>query len=105
MTTRDDLIAELDTWSDGGINATFWWRDDDAVEHTPALHRLFTQSGEHDIPLTLAVVPFGAHKELCTGTDSPRHLRLVQHGYAHINHAPYNEKKSEFGLHRISVPW
>jgi hypothetical protein len=96
----NDLTTELDRWSDNGIRATFWWRDDDAVEHTPALHRLYSHSSEHGIPLTLAVIPHAANKNICTGDDRPQQLRLVQHGYAHINHAPDTEKKSEFGLHR-----
>ena len=35
-----DLEAELEAWRCRGRRATFWWRDDDAVEATPALERL-----------------------------------------------------------------
>lgn len=100
MSAWDDLTTELDRWSDRGSVATFWWRDDDAVHYTPALHRLYELSGEYNIPLTLAVIPRAAHEGLCAGDDRPEHLRLIQHGYAHINHAPDHEKKSEFGQHR-----
>ncbi len=100
MNTWDDLEMELIKWSDQGVSATFWWRDDDAIDQTPALHRLYGYSRKYGVPLTLAVIPRDARLQLCTGSGVPGNLRLVQHGYAHVNHAPKSDKKSEFGLHR-----
>jgi hypothetical protein len=34
------LQRELDRWAESGKTATFWWRDDDAVEETPQLQTL-----------------------------------------------------------------
>ena len=31
------LGDELARWREAGRSATFWWRDDDAVQRTPAL--------------------------------------------------------------------
>ena len=100
MSAWDDLNTELDMWSDLGATATMWWRDDAAVAHTPALHQLYTLSSNHRVPLTLAVIPNAAEAGLCTGPDTPEHLCIVQHGYAHQNHEPDGVKKSEFGSGR-----
>jgi hypothetical protein len=39
------LEAELDRWGDAGRAATFWWRDDDASDATPALETLLGSWG------------------------------------------------------------
>ena len=40
MTSWADLGAELGQWAAEGREATLWWRDDDAIEPTPALDRM-----------------------------------------------------------------
>lgn len=104
MTGWDDLRAELDAWTADGREATIWWRDDDVVEPTAALDRLLALAAADDIPLTLAVVPARAGPALAArlaanGRPDPRRT-LVQHGFAHGNHAPSGEKKVELGAHR-----
>ncbi len=49
------LTDELDRRQDAGSTATFWWRDDDAVEWTPQLDVPLRHAGT--IPLALAVTP------------------------------------------------
>lgn len=56
-TAWDALMGELDAWAESGLTASFWWRDDDAADHTPALDRLLDERGQLDVPLALAVIP------------------------------------------------
>ena len=93
------LDDELDAWASARLDATFWWRDDDARQATPNLERLLVIAAESDTPLALAVIPQPAKKSLAEavrGTD----VAVLQHGYGHRNHAPVGEKKSELGDHR-----
>lgn len=94
------LHDELARWSDAGRQADFWLRDDDAVEPTQALDRLLELRGEYDIPLALAVIPAATDGRLVARLRSAPGVSVVQHGWAHTNHAPQSEKKQEFGAHR-----
>ena len=93
-----DLVAELDLWAASGRQAAFWWRDDDATRPGPALDRLVSVA--EGIPLSLAVIPAGATPELASFVDGVPGTAVLQHGYAHANHAPPGVKKAEFGAHR-----
>ncbi len=94
------LERELDIWAGQGRHATFWWRDDDAVEPTAELDRLLGLAQRRDLPIALAVIP------ACAGVALGRHLAglanvtVLQHGYAHRNHAPAAAKKCELGSTR-----
>ncbi|MBT5107328.1 MAG: polysaccharide deacetylase [Rhodospirillaceae bacterium] len=92
------FFAELDAWRDAGRVATFWWRDDDATDETPALTRLLDIAG--DIPVSLASIPRDATTALANAIADQPNVSVLQHGYAHTNHAPPLEKKAEFGPHR-----
>ncbi|MCC7046037.1 MAG: polysaccharide deacetylase family protein [Alphaproteobacteria bacterium] len=92
-----DLDAELDAWSQAGRQATFWWRDDDAVAPTPALVRLLELAHAQDVRPALAVIPIGAQPALFALLSSHPAVVILQHGYAHTNHAPAGAKKSELG--------
>ncbi len=104
MSGWDVLERELDAWPQTGGTATFWWRDDDASRSCPALDRLFAAHGDLAVPLALAVIPAGADRSLCDrladhhrrGTD----IAVLQHGYAHRNYAPEDQKNTEFGADR-----
>lgn len=95
------LEAELDRWGAAGHAATFWWRDDDAAEDTPALARLFALAARAALPLGLAVVPArmtpGFLRALAA---APAGVAVLQHGYAHQNFGGTAEKKVELGPHR-----
>lgn len=99
-----DLIQELDTWATLGRTATLWWRDDDAVEPTPALERLLDLAAAHDLPVALAVIPVRASEALAhfLAKAGPKAIPL-QHGFAHRNYASASEKKAELGAHRPPV--
>ncbi len=60
----EPLRRELDRWQAAGRVARFWLRDDDAVEPTQPLDMLLDLTGEHEIPLTLAVIPGLTGEEL-----------------------------------------
>lgn len=92
------MVAELDRWADEERTATLWWRDDDAVAESPALQRLVHLAS--GIPLAIAAIPAHATQSLKDATSRTSTIHILQHGFAHTNHAPQNEKKSEFGPHR-----
>jgi hypothetical protein len=97
------LEIELQNWSRAGREVTLWWRDDDAVTATPELERLVGIArlpGEPPLPLCLAVIPRQAEKSLAEFAALQPQLAILQHGFAHTNHAPAGEKKAELGAHR-----
>lgn len=102
MSTWRALEEELDAWAETGLGADFWWRDDDAVEPTPALDRLLDLAGRHDAPVTLAVIPARSAWTLGERIAGLELVTPVQHGFAHRNHAPAGEKKIELGPHRAA---
>lgn len=92
--TWDALHGELDRWHESGRAATFWWRDDDAADRTPALDRLLGLSSQREVPVALAVVPgraTGAAAEAVSGAGAC----VLQHGWRHENQAPPDSKKCE----------
>jgi hypothetical protein len=95
------LGAELDTWKETGRSATLWWRDDDAGDATPALQRLLALAHRHEAPLGLATVPAWATPALGDAVKrAGTVITVLQHGYAHENHAPLGQKKFELGPER-----
>ncbi len=94
------LSTELDRWQTDGLTARLWLRDDDAVDVTGALERLFASTGKHSIPLLLAVIPKNATQALADLTNRALHVTWALHGYRHRNYAPAGEKSQELGAHR-----
>jgi hypothetical protein len=103
MSSRSAVEEELALWREAGQQVVLWWRDDDAVEATPALDRLLAVQRTHDVPLSLAVVPASATHGLAERLAQAPQVDLLQHGYAHTNHAPAGDKKAEVGLHRPAM--
>ena len=96
------LTEELDRWYQAELTATFWWRDDDAIEATCALDRLIKETTLAQAPLLLASIPLHANSTLVNTLIEHKHIVIAQHGYAHINHAPRGQGLGawEMGLHR-----
>jgi len=94
------LDAELDRWGDAGRTATFWWRDDDAGDAVPALEPLLSLSTATTTPVSLAAVPALATAALAARLAGAPTITVLQHGYAHRNHAEPPAKKCEFGPER-----
>lgn len=95
--TFDRLDDELARWADGGRVATLWWRDDDAVAMTPALAPLLELARAHEVPVALAVVPASLEGSLVAAVATAPQCTIVQHGYAHRNHASAGAKSCELG--------
>lgn len=93
----DDLTRELDLWAEAGRVASLWWRDDDAVEPTPALARLVDLAGAQGLALGLAVIPVGAGEPLAGALAPHPHVTVLQHGYRHQSHAPPGRPAIECG--------
>lgn len=96
----DALREELDRWERLGRRATLWWRDDDAAADTPALRRLLTLADTYAVTVSVAVVPMKLTDDAVRVIARCRRCAVMQHGYAHADHAPQGEKRSELGSHR-----
>ncbi len=96
MAAWQDLENEVNTWAAEGRTVTFWWRDDDAVDVTPKLEQLIALSDRFAVPLVVAVIPEGALPTLAECINRADKLSVVQHGYAHKNHAGADHKSSEY---------
>ncbi|MBS0221515.1 MAG: polysaccharide deacetylase family protein [Proteobacteria bacterium] len=97
------LDKEIARWRDSGRTAELWWRDDDAADATVALDRLLDLHRKTGMPLALAVVPALATQALAARLAEEPGVDLLQHGYAHVNHAPPLDKKCELGAHRPAM--
>ena len=91
------LGGELDAWADKGHSVSFWWRDDDATEPSSALDRLAGLSDNWNVPLALAVIPGRLKPQLIDFLHSRKRITVLQHGYAHENHAVRHQRKLELG--------
>jgi hypothetical protein len=100
MASWSDLERELDGWADAGLAATLWWRDDDAAALNPDIERLVTLANDHRVPLHLAVIPRDLSDDLIAALQGSAVVRVLQHGYAHVDHAPEGAGSWELGDHR-----
>jgi len=94
------LDEELDRWASVGETVDLWLRDDDAIEATAALDRLLLLTEEAQVPLNLAVIPTLAKPSLADRLTRASQVSVLQHGFAHANHAPLGAKKSELADQR-----
>ncbi len=91
------LARELDRWGEAGLEARFWWRDDDAAAPCSELDRLANLAATHAVPLALAVIPQRLDEELGGWLESRPLVTALQHGFAHVNHAGAGERSIELG--------
>lgn len=96
------LGRELDRWQQAGLQAEFWWRDDDAASAGAALDRLLELRAGTGLPLSLAVIPAALQPDLAPALRGQHALSVLQHGYAHRSHAARGQRKLELGGTR---PW
>lgn len=94
------LEAEIGRWREAGLTPRLWWRDDDAVDVTPALDRLTRLTGDSGIAVLLAVIPAFASDALANHVALYRNLDPCVHGWAHENHEPAGVKRAELGMAR-----
>lgn len=100
MNCWQQLERELDAWRERGLRAMLWCRDDDACRDSPALQTLLKIVGASDVPVAIAAIPAALEPSLVTALARCAHATIVQHGYAHRNHAPTGERNCELGAHR-----
>lgn len=98
--SRSTLEAEIARWRAAGLKPRLWWRDDDAVDVTPALEQLTRITGDKGIAVLLAVVPAFATDALANHVALYRHLDPCVHGWSHENHEPHGVKRAELGTGR-----
>ena len=103
MSTWTDLLDEAARWAEAGRTADLWWRDDDAADVGPALERLLAIHRDSGVALALAVVPAKATQALADRLAGEPGVDLLQHGYAHVNHAASGDKKVELGTERPAM--
>ena len=94
------LQRELDLWADAGLEASFWWRDDDAIAATAQLETLSQLSQTFEAPVSIAVIPARLDNNLSTFLKGKAHFNVLQHGYSHTSHAAAGVKKIELGGER-----
>ncbi len=96
------IRRELDVWHKAGRIATLWWRDDDAHAASPALKRLLKLCDAHSVPCCLAAIPARIEDSLVHALQNSPHAWVLQHGFAHENHASQGQGLGawELGLHR-----
>lgn len=97
------LNNELEKWTDLGMTAEFWWRDDDVQRPSAPLTRLLSISEKYDAPLALAAIPDGVAPLLSQALSSCEGVSVLQHGFSHQNFAPDTERKMELGWHRSEL--
>ncbi|KZM47528.1 polysaccharide deacetylase family protein [Labrenzia sp. OB1] len=99
---RDELTAHLDWFANRNRKVRFWWRDDDAVEPTPALERMLDLAGRHGVDIALAVIPKDATRALADRLCDEPHAHVLQHGWQHKNfqRKDLGEKAAELGSRR-----
>ena len=100
---QDEQVDELDRWAGEGRTLDVWWRDDEAARPSSALGRLTEAAVSRAIPLALAVIPDAMVPELPDVLDEPQ-LTVLQHGYAHRNHAVPGARAVECGGARDLEP-
>ncbi|MFI4904907.1 MAG: polysaccharide deacetylase family protein [Burkholderiales bacterium] len=94
------LDRELDAWHAGGRPATLWLRDDDACRDSAALRRLLDVAEANTVPVALAVIPALLEASLPAAVAPYTQATVIQHGYAHRNHAPADARSCELGANR-----
>jgi hypothetical protein len=103
MTGWRALEAALDAIARDGKAIRLWWRDDDAGRGDPRLERLLELAERRALPLALAVVPVwldaGAQARIAASPQAS----VLQHGFAHRDHAPAGEKSCELGGRAIAT--
>lgn len=80
-----------------GCEVAFWWRDDDAGKYSKQLERILELAASTRVPLGLAVVPALLDAATVSRVLAAPEVFVLQHGWAHANHAMVGEKSIELG--------
>lgn len=74
-----------------------WWRDDDAGKYSENLEWILELAASMRVPLGLAVVPAWLDSATVSRVLAVPEVSVLQHGWAHANHALLGEKSVELG--------
>ncbi len=99
---KGELTHHLDWFAERGRKVRLWWRDDDAIEPTPALDRMLSLANGHGVDIALAVIPRDATEALAARLKDDPHAFVLQHGWQHKNfqRKDLGEKAAELGTRR-----
>jgi len=97
MTGWRELEAALGAIAQDGKAIRLWWRDDDAGRDDPRLERLLELAERRAVSVALAVVPVWLEPGAQARIAASPQASVLQHGFAHRNHAPAGEKSCELG--------
>jgi peptidoglycan/xylan/chitin deacetylase (PgdA/CDA1 family) len=103
MTSWRELEANLDAIAARGEAIRLWWRDDDAGRDEAALDRLLELAARRGLPLALAVVPLWLEAPVQALIAASPQATVLQHGFAHANHAPPGAKSIELGARGLAT--
>jgi hypothetical protein len=103
MSGWGEVRAALDAAAGRGEAIRFWWRDDDAGRDHPALQRLLALAEQRRLALALAVVPAWLEPEAQALIAASGVATVVQHGFAHRDHAPSGARAIELGARPLPV--
>ena len=94
MTPEQDLA---DAIAAAPAPPCFWWRDDDAGADDARLLPLLRVARDRATPLALAVVPAWLDERCVARLLAAAEVTVLQHGFAHADHAAPPAKKIELG--------
>ena len=92
-----EAASLLDALDEAASPVRFWWRDDDAGRLEPTLDPLLELAARHSAPLALAVVPAWLDAATIGAIAGSALVDVLQHGWAHENHARPGQRKIELG--------
>ena len=103
MSSWEQFDSALDAAARRGEVIRIWWRDDDAGRDDPALSRLLDLAERQGGPLALAVVPSWLEPAAQGRIAASSRTTVLQHGFAHANHAPAGAKPIELGGRDVEI--
>lgn len=94
------LDIEVDRWRAAGLECRLWLRDDDLIADSDNFQKLIALMRKYDTQVMCSIIPATLDTGFARTLLADEHVIYVQHGYAHKNHEPQGQEKSEFGLAR-----
>src|SRR5262245_32484274 len=77
-----------------------WWRDDDFGTTGRGLDALKRVTDSVDLVPLMAAIPLRVRDVELARLTVPSHWMFCQHGFAHLNHEPAGQGRSEYGPSR-----
>ncbi|MBR71921.1 MAG: hypothetical protein CMM30_03140 [Rhodospirillaceae bacterium] len=96
----DDLIYEINSNIDIGLPVEFWWRNDGVYSKSNDLRQLSSLASNEGVPVAISVIPEKMRDDIVFHIKNFDNHFVIQHGYAHKNHAHISEQKNELSLNR-----